>query len=282
MPPGLCTRTASRTLGNRTYDSPSATVVAAPSSPQTPDSGHFLFRCGKNWGSLRIYPARPFYGARRMAAQLNQEGYAVNRKRVQRYMREMGIWGLAPGPQTSTRHPQHPVYPDLLKGVTPVYPNHVWGIDVTYIRLAHGWVYLVAILEWYSRFVVAGELSETLAWPFVLTAAERALTIATPTIWNHDQGSHFTSPQYTALLLAKAVQISMDSKGRALDNVFTERLWRSVKYEELYLHDDRSPREARHGLSRYFTFSNDHRLHQALGYAPPAAWYSPLPSPDPD
>ena len=114
----------------------------------------------------------------------------VNRKRVQRYMREMGIWGLAPGPQTSTRHPQHPVYPYLLKGVTPAYPNPVWGIDVTDIRLVHGWLYLVAIMDWYSRFVVAWELSETLELPFVLTAAERALAIATPTIWNHDQGSH--------------------------------------------------------------------------------------------
>ncbi|WP_192812046.1 IS3 family transposase [Sulfobacillus thermosulfidooxidans] len=227
-----------------------------------------------------IYIDRPFYGSRRMTAQLNHEGYAVNRKRVQRTMREMGIWGLAPGPKTSTRHPQHPVYPYLLKGVTPAYPNHVWGIDVTYIRMVHGWLYLVAIMDWYSRFVVAWELSETLELPFVLTAAERALSIASPTIWNHDQGSHFTSPQYTALLLAKEVQISMDSKGRALDNVLTERLWRSVKYEEVYLHDYRSPREARSGLSRYFTFYNYHRLHQSLGYTPPAAWYSPLPSLD--
>ncbi|SMC07953.1 Transposase InsO and inactivated derivatives [Sulfobacillus thermosulfidooxidans DSM 9293] len=186
-----------------------------------------------------IYTDRPFYGSRRMTAQLNHEGYAVNRKRVQRTMREMGIWGLAPGPQTSTRHPQHPVYPYLLKGVTPAYPNHVWGIDVTYIRMVHGWLYLVAIMDWYSRFVVAWELSETLELPFVLTAAERAL-----------------------------------------DNVLTERLWRSVKYEEVYLHDYRSPREARSGLSRYFTFYNYHRLHQSLGYTPPAAWYSPLPSLD--
>jgi putative transposase len=135
-------------------------------------------------------------------------------------------------------------------------------------------------MDGYSRFVGAGERSETWARPFVLTAAERALSIATPTIGNYDQGSHFTSPQYTALLWAKEVQISMDSKGRALDHVLTERLWRSVKYEEVYLHDYRSPREARSGLSRYFTFYNDHRLHQSLGYTPPAAWYSPLPSLD--
>ena len=133
----------------------------------------------------------------------------------------------------------------------------------------------MAIIDWYSRYVVAWELSETLELPFVLTTAKRALAIAVPTIWNHDQGSHFTSPKYTALLLAEAVQISMDSKGRALDNVFTERLWRSLKYEEVYLHDYASPRKARHGLSRYFTFYNHERLHQALGYAPPASWYIP-------
>lgn len=130
--------------------------------------------------------------------QLRQEGHRVNRKRVQRYMREMGIWGIAPGPHTST---PHPVYPYLLKGVTPAYPNHVWGIDVTDIRLVHGWLYLVAILEGYSRYVMVWELSETLELPFVLTAAERALARAVPTIWNHDQGSHFTSPQSTALLI---------------------------------------------------------------------------------
>ena len=220
-----------------------------------------------------IYTQRPFYGSRRITAQLQREGHAVNRKRVQRYMHEMGIWGIAPGPHTSLPQPGHTIYPYLLKGVTPAYPNHVWGIDITYLRLHHGWLYLVAIIDWYSRYVVAWELSETLELPFVLTAAKRALATAVPTIWNHDQGSHFTSPKYTALLLAEEVQISMDSKGRALDNVFTERLWRSVKYEEVYLHDYASPREARHGLSRYFTFYNHERLHQALGYATPASLY---------
>ena len=224
-----------------------------------------------------LYTDRPFYGSRRMTAQLAREGHAINRKRVQRYMREMGIWGVAPGPHTSTPHPTHKVYPYLLKGVTPAYPNHVWGIHVTYIRLARGWLYLVAIIDWYSRYVVAWELSETLELPFVLTAAKRALTIAVPTIWNHDQGSHFTSPQYTALLLAQEVQISMDSKGRALDNIFTERLWRSVKYEEVYLHDYSAPRDAHQGLARYFTFYNHERLHQALGYTTPASWFYPVP-----
>lgn len=221
-----------------------------------------------------VYTDHPFYGSRRITAQWQHEGHAVNRKRIQRYMREMGIWGLAPGPHTSTPHPQHTVYPYLLRGVTAAYPNHIWGIDITYIRLRHGWLYLVAIIDWYSRYVVTWELSETLALPFVLTAAERALAMAVPTIWNHDQGSHFTSPQYTALLLDKEVRISMDGKGRALDNIFTERLWRSVKYEEVYLHDYLTPRDARQGLTRYFTFYNDERLHQALGYETPASVYT--------
>lgn len=142
-----------------------------------------------------IYTKRPFYGSRRITAQLQHEGYAVNRKRIQTYMREMGIWGLAPGPHTSTPHPRHPIYPYLLRGVTAAYPNHIWGIDITYSRLRHGWLYLVAIIDWYSRYVVAWELSETLELPFVLTAARRALATAVPAIWNHDQGRHFTSPQ---------------------------------------------------------------------------------------
>lgn len=220
-----------------------------------------------------IYTDRPFYGSRRMTAQLQREGHAVNRKRIQHYMREMGIWGLAPGPQTSTPHPEHKIYPYLLKDITAAYPNHVWGIDITYIRLHHGWLYLVAVIDWYSRYVVAWELSESLELPFVLTAAKRALSLAVPTIWNHDQGSHFTSPTYTALLLNKGVQISMDHRGRAFDNIFTERLWRSVKYEEVYLHDYLSPREARLGLDRYFQLYNNERPHQALGYRTPAEQY---------
>lgn len=195
-------------------------------------------------------------------------------------MREMGIWGLAPGPHTSTPHPGHTIYPYLLRGVTAAYPNHIWGIDITYIRLRHGWLYLVAIIDWYSRYVVAWELSETLELPFVLTAARRALATAVPAIWNHDQGSHFTSPQYTALLLAQEVRISMDGKGRALDNIFTERLWRSVKYEEVYLHDYETPRAAEQGLTQYFAFYTHERLHQSLAYATPASVYADPVGPD--
>lgn len=183
---------------------------------------------------------------------------------------------MAPGPHTSTPHPAHPVYPYLLGGVTPAYPNHVWGSDMTYVRLRHGWLYFVVVIDGYSRYVVAWELSETLERPFVLDATRRALAQATPTIWNHDQGSHFTSPQYTALLLDQAVQISRDGKGRALDNVFTERLWRTIKYEEVYLNDYGSPREARNRLRQYLEFYNHQRLHQALAYTTPAQWYHPL------
>jgi putative transposase len=157
--------------------------------------------------------------------------------------------------------------------VTAAAANHIWGIDITYIRLVHGWLYLVAILDWYSRYVVSWELDQTLHIGFVLAAARRALDQARPQIWNSDQGSHFTSPQYTAMLLAADVQISMDGRGRALDNIFTERLWRTVKYEEVYLHDYASPREARDGLARYLQFYNHERPHQALSYQTPAEVY---------
>jgi putative transposase len=220
-----------------------------------------------------IYTASPFYGSRRMAAVLQRDGLLVNRKAVQRHMQEMGLVGVAPGPLVSTRAPQHPVYPYLLREVTSAWPNHVWGIDITYIRLQAGWLYLVAVLDWYSRYVVSWELDLTLELPFVLVATERALAQATPQIWNSDQGSHFTSPQYLALLQAAAVQISMDGKGRALDNIFTERLWRTIKYEEVYLHSYRDPKEARQSLARYFDFYNHRRLHQALDYRTPAEVY---------
>ena len=220
-----------------------------------------------------IYTAHPYYGSRRVAVTLQREGQEVNRKAVQRHMREMGIAGLSPGPQTSRRHPTHPVYPYLLRQTTAQRPDHVWGIDITYIRLQAGWLYLVAVLDWYARYVVAWELDQTLELGFVLDAAERALTVGTPAIWNSDQGSHFTSPQYLALLEARDIQISMDGKGRALDNIFTERLWRTVKYEEVYLHAYGTPREARQRLAPYLQFYNHERPHQALGYRTPAEAY---------
>jgi putative transposase len=227
-----------------------------------------------------IYTRWPFYGSRRITVSLHQEGFAVSRPTVQRYMREMGIAGIAPGPNTSKTGPDHTIYPYLLRRVTAEYPNHIWGIDITYIRLHGGWMYLVAILDWFSRFVVAWELDQTLESTFVLNAVDRALEQARPVIWNSDQGSHFTSSAYLDRLLAAQVQISMDGRGRARDNIFTERLWRSVKYEEVYLNDYESPREARTGLERYFNFYNFIRPHQALEYLTPAQVYfknNPLP-----
>jgi len=219
-----------------------------------------------------IYTEHPFYGSRRIAATLRPD-FSVNRKAVQRHMREMGIAGIVPGPNLSKRSAQHKIYPYLLRNLSITRPNQVWGIDITYIRLHTAWLYLVAVLDWFSRYVISWELDQTLELPFVLSAVERALAQATPEIWNSDQGSHFTSPQYTDLLLAANVQISMDGRGRALDNIFVERLWRSVKYEEVYLHDYATPREARQGLTRYFEFYDHARPHQALDYRTPAEVY---------
>jgi putative transposase len=205
---------------------------------------------------------------------LRREGLPVNRKAVVRHMREMGLTAIYPGPNLSKRTQQAAVYPYLLRGLTIARPNQVWGLDITYIRMTSSWLYLVAVLDWYSRYVVAWELDQTLAEAFVLRAVQAALARARPEICNSDQGSHFTSRQYTGLLEAAGVRISMDGRGRALDNIFTERLWRSVKYEEVYLHEYTSPREARSGLSRYFAFYNDQRLHQALDYRTPAEVYA--------
>ena len=220
-----------------------------------------------------IYTKHPFYGSRRITALLKRENICINRKRVQRYMREMGIAGICPGPNLSKRNTEHRIYPYLLRNVTIDHPNHVWGIDITYIRLKHGWMYLVAIVDWFSRYVVSWELDQTLEISFILETVQRALAKATPEIMNSDQGSQFTSPQYTRLLLDTNVQISMDGKGRATDNIFTERLWRTVKYEEVYLNEYVSPREARRCLKQYFDYYNNERLHQSLGYWTPAEVY---------
>jgi putative transposase len=226
-----------------------------------------------------IYTATPFYGIRRITAQLQQEGMVVNHKAVARHMREMGLAAIYPGPNLSKRAHQQAVYPYLLRGLAISRPNQVWGIDITYVRCRASWLYLVAILDWYSRFVVAWEVDQTLAQPFVLQAIERALATATPEIWNSDQGSHFTSAAYAERLKAAGVRISMDGRGRALDNIFVERLWRSVKYEEVYLHDYATPHEGRTQLAGYLDFYNNRRLHQALAYRTPAAVYHGEPEP---
>ena len=220
-----------------------------------------------------LYTAHPFYGSRRVAAVLRREGRDVNRKAVQRHMREMGIAGVCPGPNRSKRNYENQVFPYLLRGLEVAYPDQVWGTDITYIRLVQGWMYLVAFMDWYSRYVVSWELDQTMQAPFVVKAADLALAQGTPEIINSDQGSQYTSPQYVELVTAAGVRISMDGRGRAHDNIFTERLWRSVKYEEVYLHEYRSPREARQGLREYFEFYNTRRPHQALGYRTPAEVY---------
>ncbi len=197
------------------------------------------------------YTATPFYRSRRLTAVWRREGHGVNRQRVPHAMRVMGLRGLAPGPATSTPHPAHRIYPYRLRGVTAAHPHHVWGIDITYIRLHGTWLYLVAVLDWFSRYVVSWELSDTLAWPLVQVAARAALAQATPVIGNHDPGSPCTSPQYTALLEAAGVPISLDGRGRALDNIFTERLWRRVKDEAGSLNEYRSPARRASTFTRY-------------------------------
>ncbi len=220
-----------------------------------------------------IYTRRPFYGSRRIAVELGNRGLVINRKAVQRHMREMGILATFPGPNLSRRALAHRIYPYLLRGVTAEKANHIWGIDITYVRMATNWLYLVAIIDWFSRYVVAWEVDDTLEMEFVLRATDRALETATPNIFNSDQGSHFTSEAYIERLKDRQIAISMDGKGRALDNIFTERLWRTIKYEEVYLNEYGSPREARQRLRSYIEFYNNERPHQSLGYQTPASIY---------
>lgn len=217
-----------------------------------------------------IYTESPFYGSRRITACLRREGKLVNRKQVQRHMREMGIEGIAPKPNLSISKPGQQVFPYLLKGLRIDKPNLVWGIDITYVRLLESWMYLVAIIDWYSRYVVSWELDDCLEVDFVLAAVERAFDQAKPEIFNSDQGSQFTSQAYISLVEAAGVRISMDGKGRAFDNIFTERLWRTVKYEDVYIKGYTTPRETRVGIGSYMKFYNDKRVHQALEYRTPA------------
>ena len=209
------------------------------------------------------YTRHPFYGSRRMVVYLSRQGISVNRKRVQRLMRKMGLTGMAPGPNTSKGHPEHKVYPYLLRGVAVKRPNQVWSTDITYVRLAGGFAYLVAIIDWASRAMLAWRLSNTMDTAFCLAALEDALgRFGTPEIFNTDQGSQFTSPRFTDRLLKEDIKISMDGRGRALDNIFIERLWRSVKYENSYINDyDTVPRLTL-GLTDYFHFLNVERPHQ--------------------
>ena len=217
-----------------------------------------------------IYTERPFYGWPRMTAQLKREGYEVNHKRVQRLMQKMGLQALYPRPKAKKSGEEQRIYPYLLRDVAIERVNQVWSTDITYIRLKQGFMYLTAIIDWYSRYVISWELSNSLDGHFCQLALERALTQGTPTIFNTDQGVQFTATAFTDMLVQAQVNISMDGRGRALDNIFVERLWRSVKYELIYLHDFATVPELRAALEAYFHFYNQQRLHQALGYLTPA------------
>ena len=222
------------------------------------------------------YTDHPFYGVRKMTVWLQQQGYAVGPKRVRRLLRAMGLMAVYPKPRLSLNPLAHRRFPYLLKGVAIVRPNQVWSTDITYIRLRGGFVFLAAVLDWYSRYVLAWELSISLEADFCVAVLERALADQRPEIFNTDQGVQFTSAQFQAPLLAAQVRLSMDGRGRAYDNIFVERLWRSVKYEEVYLKDYRNVAEARLGLGQYFPFYNETRIHQSLDYrTPKSAHFGP-------
>jgi putative transposase len=215
----------------------------------------------------------PFYGVPRMTAWLNLQGHGVNHKRVRRLMRLMGLQAIYPKPRLSSSNQAHKKYPYLLKGLTIDHADQVWCSDITYIRMRQGFVYLVAIMDWYSRFVLAWEISTTLDTVFCLAALDQSLELSKPGIFNTDQGSQFTSLEFTGRLEQADIQISMDSRGRVFDNIFIERLWRSVKYEEVYLHQYQTVSEARALLTKYFLFYNMERLHESLGYQTPYQVY---------
>jgi putative transposase len=218
----------------------------------------------------RQYLATPFYGARKIAAWLKSQGHLVNRKHVRRLMRIMGLKAIYRRPRTSKPAPGHKIYPYLLSGMKITQPNQVWAADITYIPMARGFLYLIAIIDWYSRYVLSWRLSNTLDTGFCIEALEEALTKGRPEIFNTDQGAQFTSEAFTGLLEQHGVRISMDGKGSYNDNLFIERLWRSVKYEEVYLKAYQDGKEARVGIGDYFPFYNNERPHQALGYLTPA------------
>jgi putative transposase len=219
------------------------------------------------------YTRTPFYGSRRMTKWFGTQGYHVNRKRISRLMEVMGIQAVYPKPRLSQPGEGHKIYPYLLRGVTVDRPDQVWGTDITYIRMAQGFVYLVAVMDWYSRFVLSWSLSLAMEIDFCIEALRTALRRGRPEIFNSDQGSQFTSEKFTDELTAKDIAISMDGRGRCMDNIFIERLWRSLKYEEVYLKDYESVKEARTGIERYLRFYNQERLHQSLNYRTPTSLY---------
>ena len=221
----------------------------------------------------QAYLKWPFYGSRRITAYLKSEGYGVNRKRIRRLMRQMGIEAIYPRKNMSRPTNEHRIFPYLLKNVAIERVNQVWSTDITYIPMRRGFLYLVAVMDWYSRYVLSWSLSPTLEKHFCLSALEEALSLGKPEIFNSDQGSQFTCMAFIRILKDKAITISMDGRGRAFDNIFIERLWRTVKQEEVYLKDYESFWEAQEQLGQYFKFYNTERLHQSLGYRNPWSVY---------
>lgn len=215
----------------------------------------------------------PFYGSRRMTAWLRKQGEAVNRKRVQRLMRTMGLEAIYPKPKTSEPHPEHRIFPYLLRGLVIDRVDLVWAADITYIPMARGFLYLVVVMEWFSRYILSWRLSNSMEASFCVGALQDALAQRTPSIFNTDQGAQFTSLAFTEVLLKGGVRISMDGRGRCIDNVFTERVWRSLKYEEVYLHAYADGKQAHAGIAHWIRFYNEERLHQALGYQTPSSIY---------
>ena len=220
------------------------------------------------------YTKMPFYGVRRMTKFLQKLGYKIGKARVRSLLRQMGLRAIYPGPNTSKPHPMHIIYPYLLRDVAVTRPNQVWSTDITYIRLRHGFVYLVAIMDWHSRYVLSWRLSNTLDADFCVEALEEALKYEKPDIFNSDQGSQFTSSAFTGKLLEKGIAISMDGRGRVFDNIFVERLWRSVKYDDIYIKGYQTVNETQAGLKNYFSLYNNERMHQSLDYKTPWEVYS--------
>lgn len=245
----------------------SRSAFYAPAAPRRNDELELMHAID------RVYTECPFYGYRRITAHLGRHGWRTNHKRVFRLMREMGLASLAPGPMTSKPHPQHKVYPYLLRGMEIVRPDQVWCMDITYVPMRTGFMYLTAVLDWRSRFVLAWRLSNTLGLGFCLDALDEALSRGSPTIFNTDQGSQFTSEAFTSRLLGAGVQVSMDGRGRAYDNIIVERFWRNVKYEYLYLHAVGTGRELHQGIHNYMEFYNHRRVHESLDYATPDEVY---------
>lgn len=219
------------------------------------------------------YTKTPFYGVPRMTSWLKRQGFSVNHKRVARLMKNMGLEAVHPKRNTSVPNKQHKVYPYLLRGMAIDCPNHVWCADITYIRMLRGFVYLVAIMDWFSRYVLAWKLSTTMEKEFCLDALNTALARSSPVIFNTDQGSQFTTTAFTGQLEERGIAVSMDGRGRVFDNIFIERLWRTVKYEEVYLHSYETVTEARTSLSKYFAFYNTERIHSSLGNLTPYEVY---------